>query len=240
MEEQTPASINKLNLSEALLAPLNAIFEAQVHAARSFLSFVLQMGFRHKYSEDEIKKLRLDTNNEESLEIVKNYDEEQTDRGTISQLRQKQKDGTLSGDEMNHLKALVNKWDDIYSQDFTYIDDQGNENLMSVPNLALIPVKPLSIETASFKFDMEINNSYENYETVRGTSKMNAEQRPWMLIQPKRLSGTIVPHSESGNRSAISIEINIKSTEMPNGLSKLLTTMTESSRILPKDPQISK
>lgn len=36
-----------LSLSQLLLAPLDSIFKAQVHAARSFLSFVLQMGYPH-------------------------------------------------------------------------------------------------------------------------------------------------------------------------------------------------
>ena len=37
-----------LSLSQALLAPLDAILKAQVHAARSFLSFLLQLGYPHQ------------------------------------------------------------------------------------------------------------------------------------------------------------------------------------------------
>jgi hypothetical protein len=37
-----------ISMSQALLAPLDSIVKAQVHAARSFLNFVLQMGYGHK------------------------------------------------------------------------------------------------------------------------------------------------------------------------------------------------
>lgn len=48
-----PASKSQVSLSQALLAPLDAIFKAQVHAARSFLSLILQLGYKHqKLKED--------------------------------------------------------------------------------------------------------------------------------------------------------------------------------------------
>lgn len=43
-----PVEIVDLSLSQVVLAPLDALFKAQVHAARSFLSLLLQVGFRHK------------------------------------------------------------------------------------------------------------------------------------------------------------------------------------------------
>lgn len=42
-----PAATSVLSLSQAILAPLDAISKAQVHAARSFLNFVLQIAFPH-------------------------------------------------------------------------------------------------------------------------------------------------------------------------------------------------
>ncbi|MCX7987019.1 MAG: DUF2589 domain-containing protein [Bacteroidales bacterium] len=39
--------ITQISLSQAILAPLLSIFKAQVHAARSFLSFLLQIGTPH-------------------------------------------------------------------------------------------------------------------------------------------------------------------------------------------------
>lgn len=40
-----PAEEVKVSLSQAILAPLDALYKAQVHAARSFLNFVLQLGY---------------------------------------------------------------------------------------------------------------------------------------------------------------------------------------------------
>ena len=230
MGETTPTSASNLNLSEALLAPLNAIFEAQVHAARSFLSFILQMGFRHHYTEVDIKTLESDP--EGNKEILANIREENKAKERINALRQLKSEGKITENELNEFKRLVNAYDDIHSQDFTHIDEQGNENMVTIPNLALIPVKPLAIDTASFKFEMSVNQEYQNYNTMKKSANADYE-RPWFLIQPKRLTGSIVAKDSSASQAAISIEINIKSTEMPYGLNKLLTMMTESSRILP-------
>lgn len=45
-----PAATSVISLSQAILAPLDAISKAQVHAARSFLNFVLQIAFPHESS----------------------------------------------------------------------------------------------------------------------------------------------------------------------------------------------
>jgi hypothetical protein len=37
-----------MSLSQALLAPLDALLKAQVHSARSFLNFILQIGYPHQ------------------------------------------------------------------------------------------------------------------------------------------------------------------------------------------------
>ncbi|GEM_PF-757741 len=40
-----PAAVDPIHLSQALLAPLDSIFKAQLHAARSFLNLLLQLGY---------------------------------------------------------------------------------------------------------------------------------------------------------------------------------------------------
>jgi uncharacterized protein DUF2589 len=45
--EMEPANKRILSLSQVLLAPLDAIFKAQIHGARSFLNLVLQLGTPH-------------------------------------------------------------------------------------------------------------------------------------------------------------------------------------------------
>jgi hypothetical protein len=47
------AAQNPVSLSQALLAPLDAIFKAQIHAARSFLSLLLQIGYPHQPLDEE-------------------------------------------------------------------------------------------------------------------------------------------------------------------------------------------
>jgi len=42
------AAITQISLSQALLAPLDAIFKAQIHSARSFVNFLLQLGYHHQ------------------------------------------------------------------------------------------------------------------------------------------------------------------------------------------------
>lgn len=232
MAENTPASNTNLTLSAAILAPLNAIFEAQVHAARSFLSFILQMGFRHKYSESEKEELR--KNPEENKSILSEIDEEEKDREIIRTLKAKQNSGEkLTANELRQLKSLANKWDELRSLDFNYIDDAAYEHQISIPNLALIPVKPLAIDDASFKFEMAVNHS-QDFNTIRKNVKVET-QRPWFLVQPKQLTGNIISKEQASKQASISIEINIKSTEMPAGLGKLLASMNESSRIIPSE-----
>lgn len=230
MAENTPASNTDLTLSAAMLAPLNAIFEAQVHAARSFLSFILQMGFRHRYSESEKEELRI--NPEENKSILDQIDQEEKDKVIIRTLKEKQNRGDkLTPNELRQLKRLMNQWDELRSLEFTYIDNDANEHLISIPNLALIPVKPLAIDDASFKFEMAVNHN-RDFNTIRKSAKVEA-QRPWFLVQPKQLTGNIISKEQASKQAAISIEINIKSTEMPAGLGKLLASMNESSRIIP-------
>jgi len=233
MEENTPASNTDLTLSAALLAPLNTIFEAQVHAARSFLSFILQMGFRHKYSESEIEGLKKDAT-EESSRIVELYEKEIEDEKTINELKNKKSRGEkLSEEEIRTLKELLHKWDEFRSLDFEYVDDVGNLHEISIPHLAVIPVKPLAIDTASFKFEMGISKS-SDFNTIRSSTGVPSD-RPWYLIKPKQLSGNIISKEQSNKQAAISIEISIKSTELPAGLGKLLSTMNESSHITLKN-----
>src|SRR5579859_904333 len=48
-ENFTPgrADETEISLSQAILAPLDALFKAQVHAARSFINFLFQIGYPH-------------------------------------------------------------------------------------------------------------------------------------------------------------------------------------------------
>src|SRR5690606_12458636 len=123
---------NIVTLSEAFLAPLESIFKAQVHAARSFLSFILQMGFRHKYSEDDIKYLK-ESDTEESREILAKIDEEKNEMQLIKELRDRlhtleNLDNPTAGDEREtneihaRLRELQIKWSPLHNQLIDYVD----------------------------------------------------------------------------------------------------------------------
>ncbi len=51
--DPSPAAIKDISLSQAILAPLDALFKAQVHAARSFLNLLLQVGYPHIELDDK-------------------------------------------------------------------------------------------------------------------------------------------------------------------------------------------
>lgn len=53
--EYGDAATAQVSLSQALLAPLDAIFKAQIHGARSFLNMLLQVGYPHQTLGDDGK-----------------------------------------------------------------------------------------------------------------------------------------------------------------------------------------
>ena len=246
---------NSLNLSQALLAPLNAIFEAQIHSARTFLSFILQMGFRHIYSKGD-KKMNEDiVNNSQDplaveeakaiLDEIQDQDDAKKEiariRERITELSEKETSNTLSVEEnaeldqlKGDLRSLLSKHGDLWTQSFQYVDDEGNEREIIIPNLALIPVKPLAVEDANFQFEMRVDSSDQDYNTLRSSAGGEVD-RPWFLIKPRRVMGTIVPSESSEKSAGIKIEINVKSAPMPQGLSTLLISLTQTAKVVDKE-----
>ena len=116
-------------------------------------------------------------------------------------------------------------------QRFDYFDDKGNISSVFVPNLAILPVKPLGVDNANFKFELNVKNfkdSYEQMKTVKGI----ASERPWFLIKPRRISGEF--GKSEANEKSIKIEVNVSTTDMPYGLDKLLTSLTNNIMVTPK------
>jgi hypothetical protein len=226
--EDTPPGEHddSITLSAALLAPLNAIFEAQVHAARAFLSFVLQMGFRHEYTKEEIAELKKDP--KKNKEAIDDIEEEKDDRKRIATLEQQ---ASLTAKEQNELLTLKVKWDDMRMQKFNYYDDKGNSSSYFIPNLAILPIKPLGVQNANFKFELNVKSFTEDFNQM-GTVKGVSGARPWYLIKPKRITGEF-GKSDSNERS-IKIEVNVGTTDMPYGLDKLLTALTNNVNVTPK------
>ncbi|MDO6557618.1 DUF2589 domain-containing protein [Paraglaciecola chathamensis] len=77
---------SKLTLSQAILAPIEAILQAQVHSARSFLNLILQMGFRHKAVDDIGNMLTSDTD-DDNLYRLEFFDVQVNQDGTPSKYK---------------------------------------------------------------------------------------------------------------------------------------------------------
>lgn len=67
-KDSIPAAQSEMSLSQAILAPLNSLFKAQIHAGRSYLSYLLQMGYPHvNLKEDGTPDDEALKNNKEAL-----------------------------------------------------------------------------------------------------------------------------------------------------------------------------
>jgi hypothetical protein len=191
--EMSRAAETPISLSQALLAPLDAIFKAQVHAARSFLNLLLQIGYPHQ---------PLDT------------------KGVATDQK-----GTP------------------FTQDFYFeFESDGKKEMkrLSVPSLALVPLAPLAVETASFKLEMQAEyiTRHSQIQETRGIQDEKVHygetKRPWFLISdPISIQGTLAPigqgETSAAEGSSIQIEVKIGRIPMPSGLDRLLTSLSEAS-----------
>lgn len=215
-------SKDEISLSAALLAPINSIFEAQIHSARAFLNFILQMGFRHKPSEDEF----------DSKEEYDSYAKDIVDnKKRIKELLLKKKEeGFLSETDTSTLKTLGADYGDLYHQSIDFIDSTGSEFQVSIPNLALLPIKPLAISEADFSYEFQVASETETYKQNGAAIKSEKDEgSPWFLIkQPKSIRGTIAERKEDSTQRTIKINVKVGNTEMPYGLEKLMVHLTNS------------
>lgn len=195
-QKKNQAITTPVSLSQVLLAPLDAIFKAQIHAARSFLNMVLQLGYPHQ---------------------------------------------PLGKDGMPTNEGGVQ-----YNQEFYYdtvVDGKKQTLKVSIPALALVPVAPLAVESASFNLEMRVESLEQHTqiqksedEAVKNETQygFNHEKRPWFLVtEPISIMGNLAPSGAererpSANGVTIQIEIKVGKMPMPAGLNKLLTFMTES------------
>lgn len=220
-EEKEPIS-----LSAALLAPINSIFEAQIHSARAFLNFILQMGFRHQPTPDEL----------EGNEKLQN-EQKQKEEGKESirkLLKKKQQTGALTKDEIAKLKELSINYGDLYHQSIDFIDQNGNDIFLGIPNLALLPIKPLAINEAEFTYQFAVASEDKAYKQM-GAALKKDEDRPWFLIkEPKSIRGSFTTSNEKSMERSIKINVKVGSTEIPYGLEKLLVHLTNSMEAIDK------
>lgn len=226
----------ELSLSAALLAPVNSIFEAQIHAARAFLNFILQMGFRHKYSREEKAELEsrmktLDKNHEsfpevkETLEMIRKQEEADE---KVKPLLEKARmtPAQLTEDEKRQIQDYMRQHGDLFLQCIPYLDPFGKLHKIYIPNLALLPIKPLTIESAKFNYEMYVSDASQTFDQMGAVKGLSEKERPWYLINPKSVRGTITSSEVGESSKTIKIEMSIKSGDIPYGLHQLLAALT--------------
>lgn len=225
-ESNQKDELKPISLSAALLAPINSIFEAQIHAARAFLNFILQMGFRHQPTKAELE------GNEELQKEQKKVEEGKENIRKL--LKKRQQTGTLTNAEIAELKELSINYGDLYHQSIDFIDQSGNDIFLGIPNLALLPIKPLAIQEAEFSYEFGVASETNAYEQM-GAALKKDETRPWFLIkEPKSIRGTFVTSKENSTERSIKIKVKVGSTEIPYGLEKLLVHLTNSMEAIDK------
>lgn len=238
---------NIVTLSEALLAPLNSIFEAQIHAARAFLSFLLQMGFRHRYTEEDKSYLRAE-DTEENRRILQQIQQEEDDKQTMSNLRTRLReleslDSPTRAEETEktevraRLKELQIKWSPLYNQLIDYVDQDGIDRRLIIPNLSLLPIKPLGIHQANFKYELRVTDSVKTEPAIK-TAGTNPK-RPWFLVDPKSIEGEFGSGTkkEDSTDKSIKIEITVGTMDMPYGLHKLISSLTGTAQDLERSKE---
>lgn len=213
------ASETIISLSQALLAPLDAIFKAQLHGARSFLNLLLQLGFPHKPIDEG--GVEIPEKKEGHLELP------------LTPPEKKETPKELPYNLEFHYEAMI--------------DGKVLKRKVSIPALALVPVAPLAVESAGFKFGMMVKK-IERHRQIQDSEAKAVEKekekgydrhkRPWFLVDdPISMQGVIAPPvqmegtRETAQESTIQIEVKVGKMMIPAGLDKLLTSLTQTSYV---------
>jgi len=186
--EPRPAAEANVSLSQVVLAPVDALLKAQLHAGRSFLNMLLQLGYPHQPSGPADPAPPADG---------KPYTLTFTQEHVVNGVPRQQK--------------------------------------ISLPALALVPINPLAVESASFSFDLAVREVAPHQQLKVSEAGEAESARPWYLVhEPVSIRGALSPAGKtSGEKgtveteTAMHIEIKVGSTKIPAGLDRLLTTLTQ-------------
>jgi hypothetical protein len=195
------AESRPVSLSQALLAPLDAIFKAQVHAARSFLNLLLQIGYPHQPLNEAGEPVRPpEGDGATPYELRFDYDVA-TDGGVVRQR-------------------------------------------VTMPALALVPVAPLAVESASFRFALRVRKisshgqmqASEADAVKKDAGGFNESKRPWYLVEdPISVEGTFAPPAQgegvgASQETFIQVDVKVGRVPAPAGLERLLTSLGQNAR----------
>ena len=111
-----------------------------------------------------------------------------------------------------------------FALNFRAKDADGNTHVLSVPALALVPVQPLTVQTADieFSFQVEAVGDHQQEQSSRG----GTAPRQWFLVEtPASFRGTV--SEQSAEKSSITVKLHLERAPVPAALAKLLTSLSE-------------
>jgi hypothetical protein len=241
-----PAASTVISLSQLVLAPLDALSKAQLHAARSFVNFLLQLGYP-----------------ERALPSAP--------APAAAPPPPAAPGGAPAGDpglaSAAPRTAPEREPEETFFQRLPFdaeVDGKLVPYVARVPTLALVPVRPLAIEEATFKLRMTVSYVGRHRQTKPFERDASVERRPWYLVDdPVSLRGVLAPSpvaaptrapapapepgapeppgaavdersDESTASNAIDVFIKVTQTDPPAGLERLLAMMSQKATISPR------
>lgn len=201
-----PAAKAIVSLSQVLLAPLDSIFKAQVHAARSFLNLVLQMGYPH---------LKVDEN---GIPLPREQQEKDSDKVYMQEFKIR-----TGGDNDNSVANI--KIPALAMIPLAPLSIQEAEFELD-----------FSIGYVYRNTQMQKSEEHTVREESKYTEKdrpwflVNDPISIRGVVAPK-VSSEMKETTEDTGDTKISIKIKITRQDMPSGLDKLLTTLNQSSTL---------
>jgi hypothetical protein len=206
-DQPVPAANRPVSLSQALLAPLDAIFKAQLHAARSFLNLLLQIGYPHQPVDKDGEPIEGAPENKTPYELAFQYD--------------------------------------------VTVDGKVEHHQVKIPALALVPIAPIAVDTASFRFALRVQQIAPHKQiqaseaaavTKESVAGFSRDKRPWYLVEdPVSILGTFAPapapadapQAADASQAVIQIEVNLGRIPTPAGLARLLTSLGQNAKTGP-------
>jgi len=201
-----PAAQAIVSLSQVLLAPLDAIFKAQVHAARSFLNLVLQLGYPHLKVDKDGNPLPMDQQDPDADKVYMQEFMIRTgtgDKETIANIRIP----ALSMVPISPLSIQEAEFDLDFNIGYVYRNSQIQKS-----------------ESDQTKKEVNYNEKDRPWFLVSEPISLRG------VVAPK-VSDEIKQSDENTGETKISIKIKITRQDLPSGLDKLLTTLNQSSSV---------
>lgn len=206
-----------ISLSQAILAPLDAIFKAQIHAARSFLSLLLQIGYPHQ----PVKKPSAIEGDSEPPTKPKPPKKTQ-EPYTLDFVQEITVDG-----EVRKKKISV--------------------PALSLVPLAPLAIESgeiaFDLNIQGIQRHRQMQKDIED-EIAKEEAQYTRNKRPWFLVDdPISVRGTLAPIEPAdksvapAEQAKINIRLKVGKTSMPAGLDKLLTSLTQSGAVKDVDQE---